>query len=60
MRLIQNLGGGLTTSVELVRSMWHGPFWWLVPVVLVLLPAALVFAFLQAVPLVAPFVYIVF
>jgi hypothetical protein len=48
------------TAAELVRSMWSGPFWWLVPVVLVLLPAAAVIIYLQLVPWVAPFVYTVF
>ena len=48
------------TSVELVRALWYGPYWWLVPVVLLLLPAAVIFIFLQAAPLVAPFVYTVF
>jgi hypothetical protein len=40
--------------------MWGGPFWWLVPLVVFLLPAAMIFVFLQAAPLVAPFVYTVF
>ncbi len=48
------------TALELVRALWDGPFWWLVPVVVILLPAAAVFIFLQAAPLVAPFVYTVF
>jgi len=48
------------TAVELIRTLWGGPFWWLVPLVLFLLPAALIFVFLQAAPLVAPFVYTVF
>lgn len=48
------------TALELITAMWDGPYWWLVPVVLLLLPAALVFIFLQAAPLVAPFVYTVF
>ncbi|MEQ1891146.1 MAG: DUF5989 family protein [Planctomycetota bacterium] len=48
------------TAVELIVTLWDGPYWWLVPVVLLLLPAALVFIFLQAAPLVAPFVYTVF
>jgi hypothetical protein len=48
------------TAVELLLALWDGPYWWLVPVVLVLLPAALIFIFLQAAPLVAPFVYTVF
>ena len=43
-----------------MRALWRGPFWWLVPVVALLLPAAVLFVFLQTVPLVAPFVYTVF
>jgi hypothetical protein len=50
----------LATAVELLVAMWRGPFWWLVPLVLLLLPAALLFVLLQAAPLVAPFVYTVF
>lgn len=60
MRWIRNTGQGARTVAELLRSMWQGPYWWLVPVVLVLLPSAVIFVFLQAVPLVAPFVYTVF
>ena len=48
------------TAIELLRALWSGPFWWLIPVVLLLLPAAAVFISLQAAPLVAPFVYTVF
>ena len=48
------------TATELIVALWDGPYWWLVPVVLLLLPAALIFIFLQAAPLVAPFVYTVF
>ena len=50
----------VATAAELVLALWRGPFWWLVPLVLLLLPAALVFILLQAAPLVAPFVYTVF
>ncbi len=57
---LRSLNLGLRTAGELVRALWRGPYWWLVPVVALLLPAALVFVFLQAVPLVAPFVYTVF
>ncbi len=48
---------GAQTFRELLGSMWNGPFWWLVPVLLFLLPLALIFVFLHAVPYVAPFVY---
>jgi len=51
---------GVGTASELIKNMWSGPFWWLVPFVLLLLPAAVLFVFLQAVPFVAPFVYTVF
>ena len=44
----------------MIVGLWDVPYWWLVPVVLLLLPAALIFIFLQAAPLVAPFVYAVF
>ncbi len=50
----------LSTAAELIAAVWKGPYWWLVPVLCVLLPAAAVFVFLQAVPIVAPFVYTVF
>ena len=34
---------GVSTTTELLRALWRGPYWWLVPVVCVLLPAAVVF-----------------
>lgn len=48
------------TLMELVRALWNGPHWWLVPVALLLMPLAFVFILLQAMPLVAPFVYFIF
>ena len=56
----RSLGSRFSTAAELVRALWNGPYWWLVPIVALLLPAAFVFVFLQAAPLVAPFVYTVF
>ena len=58
-RIVSSVRVGVSTAVELLRAMWNGPYWWLVPVVVLLLPAAILFIFLQAVPLVAPFVYTV-
>ncbi len=60
MRLLTSIKSGSSTSVELIRSLWRGPLWFLVPLIVLLLPAALVLVFLQAVPVVAPFVYTVF
>jgi hypothetical protein len=51
---------GCSTALELMRTLWNGPYWWLVPVMCVLLPAAVVFILLQTVPIVAPFVYTLF
>jgi hypothetical protein len=59
-RLLVHTRTRVLTSCELLRSLWSGPFWWLVPVALVLLSLAAMFIFLQAAPLVAPFVYTVF
>lgn len=60
MKLLRSIRVACATSLELVRGLWNGPYWWLVPVVALLLPAAALFVFLQAVPVVAPFVYTVF
>lgn len=60
MRRWQSLRVGLSTALELVRGVWSGPYWWLVPVLALLLPAAALFVLLQAVPSIAPFVYTVF
>lgn len=59
-RILTGIRTRVSTSLELIKAIWSGPFWWLVPVLCVLLPAAVVFVFLQAVPVVAPFVYTVF
>ena len=59
-RLAASTRTRFSTAIELVKALWRGPYWWLVPVVALLLPIAVVFIFLQAAPLVAPFVYTVF
>ena len=60
MKWFRNFRIACGTSVELLRALWRGRFWWLVPVVLTLLPLAILFVLLQSVPLVAPFVYALF
>jgi len=57
---LQKVRSGLATSRELIVGLWRGPYWWLVPILVLLLPAAIVFVVLQAAPVVAPFVYTVF
>ena len=56
---LQRLMSGVRTLRELIVAMWNGPYWWLVPVLLFLIPIALFFVFLHAAPYVAPFVYTV-
>jgi hypothetical protein len=60
MNVLQRLAIGIGTTIELLRSMARGRYWWLVPIVLFLLPIAAVLVLLQTVPLVAPFVYTIF
>ncbi len=60
MRYLRSIRIGFSTAVDLIRGLYNGPYWWLAPVVLLLLPAAIIFIFLQAVPYVAPFVYTIF
>jgi hypothetical protein len=57
---LRSLGLRFATARDLLAGLWRGPRWWLVPVILILLPLALLLIFFQAVPLVSPFVYAVF
>ena len=59
-RTVRRISGGFATATELVRAVWKGPYWWLVLVVAILLPPAVVFVLLQTAPVVAPFVYTLF
>jgi len=58
--MFRKLRSGFATTGELIRGLWNGPYWWLVPALLMLLPAALLLLITQGMPLVAPFVYTLF
>jgi hypothetical protein len=60
LSLARRIGIGFSTALELVLALWRGPFWWLVPAACLLLVTAVLFVLLQAVPVVAPFVYTLF
>ena len=45
---------------ELIAVLWRGPYWWSAPLVVVLIPTAVLFAVLKIAPIVAPFVYALF
>ena len=48
------------TLGTLVKTVWNGPFWWLVPFVCVLSVFALFLVIIAAFPAAAPFVYALF
>jgi hypothetical protein len=58
--MFRKLRNGFSTTGELIRGLWNGPYWWLVPALLMLLPAAILLLVTQGMPLVAPFVYTLF
>mgnify|MGYP003335612945 CR=1 FL=1 len=60
MILFRRLSSAFSTVLELLRGLSRGRNWWLIPVIVILLPFAIVFVLLQAVPVVAPFVYTLF
>lgn len=57
---LSRIKGACSTFADLIGGLWRGPYWWMVPLMFIFLPAALLFIFLQAVPGVAPFVYTLF
>ena len=48
------------TAGELIKAFWLGPFWWLVPLVALLLIASVLIIAIQGAPFIAPFLYSVF
>ena len=49
-----------STAGELIKAFWMGPYWWLVPLVALLLIASVLIIAIQGAPFLAPFVYSVF
>jgi hypothetical protein len=60
VKLFARIKSGVTTVGELLGNLWRGPFWWTVPLIVLLIPAAIFFVLLQAVPMVSPFIYTIF
>lgn len=60
MGMMRSVRTGLATVRELLAGLWSGPYWWLVPVLVFLLPLSVLFLLLKAAPVIAPFVYTVF
>ena len=57
VRTLNKLIWGVRTAGELVVSIWRGPHWWVVPVVLLLLPVAVILVVVETAPIVGFFVY---
>ncbi len=49
-----------STLGELIRGLHKSGYWWLIPLIFIFLPISLIFLLVQAVPIVAPFVYTLF
>ena len=60
MRFISSTHSFVSTLFELVRGLHRSGYWWLIPLIIILLPLSLFFIFAQTVPIVAPFVYTLF
>jgi hypothetical protein len=58
--ILSRLRVGASTYLELIRGLWRGRFWWLIPLALFFLPLAVMFIVMQLFPVVAPFVYTLF
>lgn len=56
----RRLTSAFRTIYELLKGLSKGRNWWLIPIVFILLPFSIIFVLLQAVPVVAPFVYTLF
>ncbi len=60
MKLTQSTNTYLSTLLELIVGLHKSGYWWLIPLVIILLPLSFFFILAQAVPIVAPFVYTLF
>ena len=60
MKLKTSIYVFIATVYELIRGLLNNGYWWLIPLVFILLPISLGFIIVQAVPIVAPFVYTLF
>ena len=56
----RRLASALSTVLELILGLARGRNWWLIPIVFILLPFSIILVLMQAVPVVAPFVYTLF
>ncbi|MGI9227853.1 MAG: DUF5989 family protein [Gammaproteobacteria bacterium] len=57
---LENSNSYITTLSQLLRGLHKSGHWWLIPLIILMLPLSLFFILVQAVPIVAPFVYTLF
>jgi len=60
MKLTTSTHTYFTTLLELLVGLHRSGYWWLIPLIIILLPLSLFFIVAQTVPIVAPFVYTLF
>jgi hypothetical protein len=59
MNLRQKIGSSLSVSGELFGFFWKSQWWWLVPLLVLLLPLGTLFIVAQS-SAIAPFIYTLF
>jgi len=57
---IINSNSYISTLYELLHGLHKRGHWWLIPLIIIMLPLSLFFILVQAIPIVAPFVYTLF
>ena len=59
MKFLQRVRNGFETSSELLGYFWKGQWWWLLPLLVLLLPLGTLFVVAQS-SAIAPFIYTLF
>jgi uncharacterized membrane protein len=59
MKLRERVGSSLAVSGELIGFFWKSQWWWLVPLLVMLLPLGMLFIVAQS-SAIAPFIYTLF
>ena len=54
---MQDLGTRFGIAGELLSFLWSQKLWWMIPLVAMLLAIGAVVAFIQAAPVLGPFIY---
>jgi Family of unknown function (DUF5989) len=59
MRIIENLASRMSITGELLQSFWQSKWWWLTPMIFILVLASVLVILSQS-SAIAPFIYTLF